>query len=72
MYASPTKHALSSAMSATIEVESCFDGIDCFCTLSRAKFEELCNDLFLAALEPVERVLKDANFSGTLTLNPKP
>jgi heat shock protein 1/8 len=54
------------------QVESCFDGIDCFCTLSRAKFEELCNDLFLAALEPVERVLKDANFSGTLTLNPKP
>ncbi len=49
-----------------MQVESCFDGIDCFCTLSRAKFEELCNDLFLTALEPVQRVLKDANVSGTL------
>jgi L1 cell adhesion molecule like protein len=54
------KRTLSSSMSTTIEVESLLDGIDLVENLSRAKFEELCNDLFLQAMEPVAQVLKDA------------
>jgi hypothetical protein len=37
----------SSQMQTTIEVESCFDGVDLNLSLTRAKFEELCDDLFL-------------------------
>ncbi len=54
------KRTLSSSMSTTVEVESLFDGSDLCETLTRAKFEELCNDLFQKAMEPVSQVLKDA------------
>ena len=54
------KRTLSSSMSTTVEVESLFDGSDLCETLTRAKFEELCNDLFQQSLEPVAQVLKDA------------
>ena len=54
------KRTLSSSMSTTVEVESLFDGTDLCETLTRAKFEELCNDLFQKAMEPVSQVLKDA------------
>ena len=35
-----------------------YEGIDFYTTLSRARFEELCMDLFRKCMEPVERVLK--------------
>ena len=54
------KRTLSSSMSTTVEVESLFDGSDLCETLTRAKFEELCNDLFQKTMEPVSQVLKDA------------
>lgn len=54
------KRTLSSSMSTTVEVESLFDGSDLYETLTRAKFEELCNDLFQKAMDPVSQVLKDA------------
>ncbi|KAI7883286.1 heat shock 70 kDa protein [Lichtheimia hyalospora FSU 10163] len=54
------KRALSSQMSVRIEVESFHKGKDFSETLTRAKFEELNNDLFRKTLKPVERVLKDA------------
>ncbi|KAI8328988.1 heat shock 70 kDa protein [Chlamydoabsidia padenii] len=57
------KRALSSQMSVRIEVESFFKGKDLSETLTRAKFEELNNDLFRKTLKPVEQVLKDAGFS---------
>ncbi|KAA8917728.1 hypothetical protein TRICI_000115 [Trichomonascus ciferrii] len=55
------KRTLSSQMSTRIEIESFFDGIDFSETLTRAKFEELNNDLFKRTLKPVEQVLKDAD-----------
>jgi heat shock protein 5 len=58
--AEKAKRTLSSQMSTRIEIESLFDGIDMSETLSRAKFEELNNDLFKKTLKPVEQVLKDA------------
>jgi len=54
------KRTLSSATQASIEVDSLFEGIDFYSTLTRARFEELNADLFRKTLEPVEKALKDA------------
>mmetsp|Transcript_1173 Transcript_1173/g.1786 ORF Transcript_1173/g.1786 Transcript_1173/m.1786 type:complete len:674 (+) Transcript_1173:123-2144(+) len=54
------KRTLSSTTQTTIEIDSLFEGIDFNSTITRAKFEELNNDLFRACLEPVEKVLRDA------------
>lgn len=57
------KRVLSSTTSTSIEIDSLVDGKDCNVSLTRAKFEELCADLFRDALEPVDRVLADAKVS---------
>lgn len=57
------KRTLSSATQASIEIDSLFDGEDFYTTITRARFEELCSDLFRETLEPVDRVLKDAKVS---------
>jgi heat shock protein 1/8 len=57
------KRVLSSTTSTSIEIDSLVDGKDCNISLTRAKFEELCADLFRDALEPVDRVLSDAKVS---------
>jgi heat shock protein 5 len=54
------KRTLSSQKTTKIEVESFHKGKDFSETLTRAKFEELNNDLFKKTLKPVEQVLKDA------------
>ena len=54
------KRTLSSAAQATIEIDALFDNIDFQATIMRARFEELCGDLFRGTLVPVERVLQDA------------
>jgi len=55
------KRTLSSQMSVRIEIDSFHNGNDFSETLTRAKFEELNNDLFRKTIKPVEQVLKDAN-----------
>ncbi|KAI9709800.1 MAG: ATPase with role in protein import into the ER [Chrysothrix sp. TS-e1954] len=54
------KRTLSSSSSTRIEIESFHKGKDFSETLTRAKFEELNNDLFKKTLKPVDQVLKDA------------
>ena len=54
------KRTLSSSAVATIEIESLFDGKDFSMQLTRARFEELCADLFRGCLDPVEKVLQDS------------
>ena len=54
------KRSLSSSTQASIEIDSLAEGIDFYTKITRAKFEELCNDLFRSCLEPVEKALKDA------------
>ena len=54
------KRQLSSTHTARIEIESFFEGEDFSETLTRAKFEELNNDLFRGTLKPVQKVLDDA------------
>jgi heat shock protein 5 len=53
------KRDLSSVQSVKVYIEGLIDGIDFEETLTRAKFEELCNDLFKNTLKPVETVLED-------------
>jgi L1 cell adhesion molecule like protein len=57
------KRTLSSSTTANIEVDSITNGIDFNTTLSRAKFESLCSDIFHKAMGPVEQVLQDAKMS---------
>jgi len=54
------KRTLSNATSTKVEVEALYDGIDFDMTFTRARFEELCGDLFRGCLDPVEKVLRDA------------
>jgi len=54
------KRALSSVHQVKVEVESLIDGEDFSETLTRARFEDLNNDLFRKTLKPLELVLKDA------------
>ena len=57
------KKTLSSATQANIEIDSLFEGIDFYSRITRAKFEELCMDLFRSCLDPVETALKDAKLN---------
>jgi len=57
------KRALSSQQQARVEIEDLSDGFDFSETLTRARFEELNNDLFKKTLGPVGRVLEDADIS---------
>ena len=57
------KRILSSATQAPIECDTLADGEDYSTNISRAKFEELCMDLFRQCMPPVENVLKDADTS---------
>jgi len=54
------KRTLSASAQANIEIDSLFQGIDFYTSITRARFEELCADLFKSTLEPVEKALRDA------------
>lgn len=54
------KRTLSSSTQASIEIDSLYEGIDFYTSLTRARFEELCSDLFRGTLDPVEKSLRDA------------
>jgi len=47
-------------MQARIEIEALHDGIDFSESLTRAKFESLCLDLFKKTMGPVKKALKDS------------
>jgi heat shock protein 1/8 len=57
------KRTLSSAHQTVIECETLAEGEDFTYNMSRAKFEELCIDLFRKCMPPVENVLKDSDMS---------
>jgi L1 cell adhesion molecule like protein len=54
------KRTLSSSAQTSVEIDSLFEGIDFYTSITRARFEELCQDLFRSTMDPVERVLRDA------------
>jgi L1 cell adhesion molecule like protein len=57
------KRTLSSSSTASIELDSLFDGIDFFTSITRAKFESICMNLFQKCIDPVQKVLTDAKMS---------
>lgn len=59
------KRTLSSSNTANIEVDQLYDGIDFYTSITRARFEELCSELFKKTLIPVERVIQDAKIDKT-------
>jgi len=54
------KRTLSASAQANIEIDSLFEGTDFYTNITRARFEELCADLFRGTLDPVEKALRDS------------
>nr|CAQ60114.1 70kDa heat shock protein [Gammarus locusta] len=54
------KRTLSYSAQASIEIDSLFEGTDFYTSITRARFEEMCSDLFRGTLVPVEKSLRDA------------
>ncbi|KAG5447294.1 Heat shock cognate 71 kDa protein [Clonorchis sinensis] len=59
------KRTLSSSAQANVEIDSLFEGLDFYTTITRARFEELNADLFRSTLDPVEKALRDAKMNKT-------
>ena len=57
------KRTLSSSSTAAIECDGLFDGIDFNASITRARFENICDDLFRKTMQPVEQVLNDSKIS---------
>lgn len=57
------KRTLSSNTEASVEIDALHEGIDFYSKITRARFEELCSDLFRQTIGPVEKALKDANMN---------
>ena len=57
------KRTLSSGTTANIELDSLYEGIDFFTSITRAKFESICMNLFQKCINPVQKVLTDAKMS---------
>lgn len=54
------KRTLSNSSEASLEIDALYDGIDFYSKLTRARFEDLCADLFRATLKPVEKAIVDS------------
>lgn len=57
------KRTLSSSTQANLEIDSMYEGIDFYTSITRARFEELCSDLFRGTMDPVEKALNDAKLN---------
>lgn len=54
------KRTLSTATQATVEIDSLAEGLDYQTTITRAKFEQLCDSVFKRTIAPLDQLLKDA------------
>ena len=57
------KRTLSASTQAQVEIDSLHDGIDFQTTITRAKFESLCETFFKRCITPLEQVLKDSKMA---------
>lgn len=57
------KRVLSSSTQASVELDSLMDGQDLLLTVTRAKFEQLCESLFQQCMGPLDQVLRDSKIS---------
>ncbi|XP_065210301.1 heat shock 70 kDa protein II-like [Planococcus citri] len=56
------KRTLSTTTKADIEIDSLYDGIDFYTSITRARFEELNADFFQKAMTLVQKAIEDAKF----------
>jgi L1 cell adhesion molecule like protein len=61
--AEKAKRVLSSSSQAMIEVDSILDGQDLALTLTRAKFETICEPIFTRCIKPMEQAIRDSGLS---------
>ena len=57
------------AIDSVEDMHVLFDGIDFYSSITRARFEELCADLFRGTLDPVEKALNDAKKAHPLIVD---
>ncbi len=57
------KRVLSSSTQTSLEVDSLMDGQDLMLTITRAKFEQLCEPVFRRTVAPLDQLLRDAKLS---------
>ena len=57
------KKTLSSSTTAPLEIDALYEGQDFYSNITRARFEELCTDIFQRAMAPVDQVLRDSKMS---------
>jgi heat shock protein 1/8 len=57
------KRLLSTSTSASVDIDSLYDGIDFSTSITRARFETLCSDLFKATIDPLDQAMKDSKMS---------
>jgi L1 cell adhesion molecule like protein len=57
------KRTLSSSTQTTVEVDSLLEGEDLNVTITRAKFEQMCEGHFRRTVAPLDQLLKDAKMS---------
>ena len=57
------KRVLSSSTQASVEIDSLMEGQDLNVTVTRAKFEQLCEPLFQQCMGPLDQVLRDSKIS---------
>ena len=49
----------------SVEIDSLFDGVDFYTSITRARFEELCADLFRNTMDPVVSFINEVLLSGS-------
>lgn len=54
------KRTLSSTAQTSIEIDSLYEGVDFYTTITRARFEDLNMNLFRKCMEPVDKCLRDS------------
>eukprot|EP01062_Namystynia_karyoxenos_P082968 TRINITY_DN9445_c0_g2_i1.p1 TRINITY_DN9445_c0_g2~~TRINITY_DN9445_c0_g2_i1.p1 ORF type:complete len:648 (+),score=200.77 TRINITY_DN9445_c0_g2_i1:69-1946(+) len=58
------KRLLSTQAAVSVEIKSLFDGVDFAASITRERFEELCDDLFRTCMQSVQSVLWDARMQA--------
>jgi len=54
------KRTLSTSTTATLEIDAVMDGVDFYTSITRAKFESICDDLFKSCIDPIDTLLAEA------------
>ena len=61
------KRTLSSTAQTSIEIDSLYEGVDFYSSITRARFEELCMDMFRKCMDPVEKCAFSPHFCCSLS-----